>query len=357
VLSADEIVAALHGVSVGLPADLKGLANMLTEARYMEGYFDSEGSRALRANAVQAYERTRRPSTDLFRLAADALHSMAGGYWADNEQEQAFYWAKEARRRFPDADPDPIQYAPPIVTMLERAAVAVSEAPTGRLVVALTEPGEVLVDGRSIGRRSSRFDTTLPAGRYVLRVVSEAGTSFSRIIEIEAHGQLELAIDSAFERCVRLVPRVALTCPEKLQETLRSLMTATRAGRAIAMIATGEPDEVREIVLPGTLDESLNTTQFEQFEPLYLLPFGGGQFAQGRLRFAGAYATAGAAAVAWYAFSQIRFLQLNDGLHVHEANDASSRVQLSLWVLAGTAVITAAEALIVGWLYGGTDFR
>jgi hypothetical protein len=359
VLSQEEILASLRGVSVAQPADVDSLARTLAEADRLEAYFDTDGAQKLRDEVLRDYERTRDPSAELLQAAARALHGIAAGYRADGDHEQAFHWAKEAERRFPGATIDTRRHAPPTIAMLSRAAQALGMAPTGRLLVTLTEPGEVLVDGRSLGHGATRFDRTLPAGRYVLRVVSDAGTSFPRPIEIEPGGRVELAIDSAFERCVRLVPRVTLTCADRVEDHLQALMIASGADRAIGIFAPGGAQDVREVVLPRVIETSVPdaTAGYPPFTPLYLLPFGGGQFTQGRYGFGAAYAAAGAGAVAWHVVSRIRFARLNDELHVNEATDASSQVELSFWVLAGTAVVTVAEALIVGWLYGGTDFR
>lgn len=353
VLGQDEIVASLHGISIGPPAEVGSLRSMLVEAKRLEGYFDTTAARGLRDEVLAAYERTRYPSAELLQVAADALHAIADGYLADGDEEQAFLAAVEAQRRFPDAIPDEQRYAPRTRGMLERAAAALDRMPTGRLAVILTEPGDVLVDGRSLGRGRTRFERTLPAGRYVLRVLSDAGTSFPRAVEIVPHGQAELAIDSALERCVRLVPQVTLTCVERRADHLQALMTASGADRAIGIFATDGVQDVRELVLPRTNDAA----GVSQFGPLYLVPFGAGQLVQGRYGFAAAYAAAGVGVAAWHAASRVRFARLNDGFHVHQASDAARQVELSFWLLAGTTVVTVAEALIVGWLSGGTDLE
>ena len=91
---------------------------------------------------------------------------------------------------------------------------------------------------------------------------------------------------------------------------------------------------------------------FARFSPWYLVPFGGGQFAQHRPVFGGAYLAIEGGLLAWHLVARSQFAQ------AHKKNDFTGeervrkQANLSLGLLVGAVVANVVEALVVGYVAG-----
>ena len=89
-----------------------------------------------------------------------------------------------------------------------------------------------------------------------------------------------------------------------------------------------------------------------RFSALYLLPFGGGQFAQGRPIFGSVYAATEMGCLAWSVVAWQRDRKAQDRREYDREPALRERRNLTGWLFWGSLVAGMAEAVVVGLVTG-----
>lgn len=85
-----------------------------------------------------------------------------------------------------------------------------------------------------------------------------------------------------------------------------------------------------------------------RFSPLYLLPFGGGQFAQNRPIAGSTYLTIQSGLLAWCAIERYRFSEANKNNDIVKGENIRQRANLALSILVVAIATNIVEAVVVG---------
>jgi hypothetical protein len=102
-----------------------------------------------------------------------------------------------------------------------------------------------------------------------------------------------------------------------------------------------------------TVEDATPQRRWASFRPLFLVPFGVGQFAQDRPVAGAVYATAEAALLAWYVVSRQRLVDVASRYDLGREERLRGQHQLATALFFSSLAATVAECLIVGWLLGG----
>jgi len=332
--------ATLTGSPLTEQPPTDGLWATLHEARRLAARFDTQGAQALWIDLLETYEQQVWLLPQLTDLAASVLHDLAAAHLSEGNPTTAVQLAQTALCRFPSKQLDRQRYPPPVHNLFETAGQQLRESSQGVLVVH-SEPGQVFADGHALGPTQGVLRRNLPTGTYRVWVQTEHGSSFAHTIDLD--DRTEIAIAAEFESCLGFPP-LTLRCPQSYATHLQ--MMRARLGVDRIVISTSDenlrPDEKLEI-LPRVAQPG--------FSALYLLPFGGAQFAQDRPVAGSLYLGSGIGLVTWHLIaiskhnSAVRRndFDAEDSLRLHR--------NLSAGLLVGVGVATVLEAVIYALVF------
>jgi len=362
VLSAEVLAARLTGSTAPRTPDLGGVRRLIEDARAAEAAFRDAEALDLRMRVLDAFEASPRPVAELRELATMAAVEIATGLYADGEREAAAEMAAAAVAHYLDGPLDRARYAPKVRALFDVARESMAAGELVPLVVRCDRPGRVLADGRYLGLCGDQLEAKVPPGRYRVWLERRGELSLPRVVEL-AGAVAEVRIDSA--RDARLdvdgggvVVRCDVgACAEDLAELGRRLGVATVYGVA------GERRGVRHVVRVDVASGAAADLWIDAggawveppaepiptFTPLYLVPFGGGQFAQERYVAGGVYLTAQAGLLAW---TIGQAAALASDRHRQRRAELQTLAGVSGGMFAGAVVAGVLEAVIVGKVVG-----
>ena len=361
VLSAEVLAERLTGSPAPRTPDLGGVRRLIEAARAAEATFRDTEALDLRMRVLDAFEAAPRPVAELRELATTAAVEIAAGLQAAGEREAAAEMAAEAVAHYLDTELDRVRYSPKVRALFDESMAAGELVP---LVVRCDRPGRVLADGRYLGLCGDQLEVKMPPGSYRVWLDRRGALSLPRVVELAGAGA-EVLIDSARDARLDIdsegggvVVRCDVeSCAEDLAELGRRLDVSTVHG--VGAEHRGALRVVRVDVASGArVDSWLDASgawggppaePLPAFTPLYLVPFGGGQFAQERYVLGGVYLTAQAGLLAW-TIGQAAALATNR--HRQRRRELQTLAGVSGGVLAGALVAGVVEAVIVGAVVG-----
>ena len=369
------LLRALTGLDAPKRTDADALGRMLSEARELEARFDPSGAAQVRDTMLAAAAQSIRPSARIRRLEAAALHDAAAAALAAAAPQRAESYARDALRRFPGVGLEQSRHPPSVQELFARVATALGEEPSGKLHVHTDAPAIAFANGRRLGRVAEDLEVALPAGTYQVWLQGSTGSQLSLRHQVHVHAKATTRanIDFAIERRLHpgppLVLRSASACvpaARALQRRIAPTPLAVvqwrpRAGaRAcrrypVAIFRTDSPTPSRHRVsvcsrASQPLQVRLLATPQPRFSPLYLLPFGGGQFAQQRPFMGSSFAAVQLGLAGWHALSFLAHRNaLRQQLWQREPRWRLQR-NVSAGLLYGAIAVGILEAVAVGWL-------
>jgi hypothetical protein len=362
---------ALTGSPTPRDADEAALRRMLEDARQFEARFETGQANGLRRQVLHAFDSAARPSHSLRLLAGEAGLEIAAGLLADGDKKAAARVARETLRHFP-MSVDTRYRAPPVVAFIEAQQRDVEAARRTRVTIRSTRGGAVYSDGILLGKTDGVLVTALWPDRYRLWVEWPGGSSLPHVVNVAAD-PLDVQINTELEERLRLEPVVQLTCDENCASSMAALgarlglprVVGVRAAEASAgdqpafrvldvETETGKA-RVSFVAADGTattVEEATPTLRFASFRPVYLVPFGVGQFAQDRPVAGAVYATVEVGLLAWYVVSRQRLVDVASRYDFEKEERLRGQHQLATVLFLSSLAATVAECLIVGWLLG-----
>ncbi|MEE8409891.1 MAG: hypothetical protein V3T05_09815 [Myxococcota bacterium] len=371
VLERQELLRRLTGLAKTRVAVVSALEKMLADARDREARFDTTGANALRVEILRVFDRSARPTMALRHIAAVAAQEIAAALLAEGNEAGALLRARETLRRFSSTPLDSARHSPAVQALFARAAQELEEGPSGVLTVLCDEAGTVFADGNALGPIDGRLEHRLPAGPYRVWWIDEDGTSgFPHPVEIHGDGA-SVTIVAALEQSLALEPVVALRCKNDCGDLLLALgkrlavdhvvgvypATAEKVHGLRADVAEGRSDVWGDTDVGGgggssNAERGVTTGHRAAFSPLYLVPFGVGQFAQERPIFASAYAAIDGGLLVWHLVAWQRHSKAAGGNDFAREPDLRNRRNLTAVIFYSALAATIAEAVVVGLLTG-----
>jgi hypothetical protein len=367
-----ELKTVLTGSPTPAEADEDALRRMLLDARQYEAHFETAEANALRRQVLRAFENAIRPSRALRLLAAEASLEIAAGLLVDGDRSGATRAAREALRRFP-LSVDTTYRAPATVDFLAAQQRAVAAGSRVQVTIRSDRAGTVFADGMLLGETDGVLVTSLLPGRYRLWLEWPGGESLPHVVDVQV-APPQVRIETALDKRLRLEPVVGLQCDGDCTRLMAALgrrlsvsevkgvcsldTSATRgSGAAFRLIEVDtETGEARESLVAADgspfAADSAPLLRRPRFQPLYLVPFGGGQLAQDRPITAAAYAAAGTGLLAWYLVSWRRHADAVSANNADRAKSLRQQRDLAGVLFVSSLAATVAESLIVGWLTG-----
>lgn len=370
-LADDEARRRLVGTDNARIPDEAALTHMLADARDREARFDTVGANAVRREVLAAFETAVWPSAALRRLAAQAAQDIAAAMLNEGKTHEAAKAAREAVGRFPDVPIDAQRYSPAVRAQF--ATASSSARAMASLTIGVDAPGTLVVDGRPMGEVVDGATLELPPGRYRVWLEHEGDATLPERVELSPSGG-RIAIATRLAGRVDLWPVLSLRCDEDCVKLLADVggrlgvsrvvgvrSEAVLADRLVLLhvsVATGVLDReetvrARDVVAVSPRAER-PSARWSRFNALYLVPFGGGQLAQGRVPYAAAYFATEIGLLAWNAVTVRAHDRAAREGNLADESDLRSRRNLSASLAAGAIVAGVVEALLVGWL-GGRD--
>ncbi len=371
ILSHAEVIAKLIGDLPGDEPPTDSFSALLDRARDLEAEFESDRAAEVYQQIIAGFDHALRPTGPERAATAQALHELAASLAANGHPDDAAERARQAARRFPDHPPDPLRQPPALMKLFDVANEEILAAPTGKVVVTSVQEGEVFLDGRSLGNSRGRVVRSLPVGRYRAWLVTEAGISLPHPLLIEAGVESELTIDAALDRCLQLAPILTLTCEERWQRDLFALVRAVGAERGVGVPPEGYAPQDSSAFTDGALIVSADSLPaglaepgpeinepggteipLPVFSPLYLIPLGGGQFAQERYLFGAAYLAVEIGLIVWAVVAAVGYGNVVRSGAIEPEPAARLQRNLAIGVSVSFAAATVIEAVIVGLVIG-----
>jgi hypothetical protein len=356
VLTAPEIFAALGA----LPPDSPNAAALqadLERARKLDAEWQTPEANRLRQAIIDAIQPAR-PGAELARIGTEAAHDLAAALLADANDMAAATAAHKALRLFGDAPLDTQRHSPAIRELFDNAR----KQTVSRVQVRVTtnRSAMLLAGARELGLVRDEITAELEPGTYYLWLKRQDAKSLTHEVVV-GEAPVEVAIDFDFESQVGLTNDVVRLACTNCESMLASLRTKLGVDEVVGVAANGERTTAgtaeKDIQAPATPQATKTSSPVEpdgwpRFHPLYLLPLGGGQFAQGRWAFGASYLAACLGLGAWHLAAQLEFARLNDYDHVDETRSLKTQGDVSLWLLVGVGVGAVVEAVVVGLLFG-----
>lgn len=370
-----ELKTALTGSPTPRDADEDALRSMLMDARQLEARFETPKANELRGQVLLAFENAVRPSRSLRLLAAEAGLDIAAGLLTDGDRKAAAAAARETLRRFP-MSVDTTYRAPPVVGFLETQQRAVAAGSRAQVTIRSDRAGTLFADGILLGQTDGVLVTTLLPGRYRLWLEWPGGASLPHVVDVQV-APPQVQIDTALDERLRFEPVVQLQCDDGCASLMVELGTRLGMSQVVGVSSaegsaasddqprfrvlevdtqTGEAREsfVAADGAPVVLVDSTVPMPRARFRPLYLVPFGAGQFVQDRPVAGAVYAAAETALLTWYVVSWRRHANAVADKNAEAAWDLRGQRDLAGVLFLSSLAATVAECLIVGWLTGET---
>ena len=341
---------------------------MLADARDREARFDSAGASALRQEVLHAFDAALRPSPELREAAFTAMLDMVAGLLGDNKSTAADALAKDAVRSFGEARIDPSLYPPAVRDLVARTTKELRGEPRTTLEIRVDTTGLVYADGLSLGTASEQLFCKLPAGAHRVWLVDTRGRSSLPYPTTLGRMPVRLDINLALDQLVDVEPVISVRCGGTCESALRSLGRRLKVANVLGVgtdpngatngilvnVASGEsatwkPLEDGRPDLEAT--EAAITTRLG-FSPLYLVPFGVGQFAQERPAFGFTYAATEVGLLAWHLVAWQRHASSVSHRDFVREPALRSQRNLSAGLFYGAIAAGMTEAVVMGLLTG-----
>jgi hypothetical protein len=363
---------ALTGGPTPRDADEDALRCMLMDAREYEGRFETPKANELRRQILHTFENAVRPSRALRLLAGEAGLDIAAGLLSDGDKEGATRVAREIFRRFP-MSVDTTYRDPNTVDFLKAQQRVVEAGTRTRVTIRSNRAGAVYSDGILLGKTDGVLVTALSPGRNRLWLEWPGGSSLPHVVNVAAD-PVGVLIDTELDERLRLEPVVQLACDEDCASLMAALGARLGLRRVVgvraaeASTATGDQPAFRVLDVEtetGTARISFvgangmaiavdSTPQRRRaiFRPLYLVPFGVGQFTQDRPVAGAVYATAETGLLAWYVVNWRRHAEAASRDDIENASHLRRQRDLAAVLFFSSLAAAVAESVIVGWLSG-----
>lgn len=341
--------------------ELSAWDHKLTQARTLEANFETEAANALRLEVIGAFDRTARPQELARVLASTAYLDYAAALLGEQRVEQAEHVALEARRRFANAHPHPDRYPPAVVRLFDQALDRLATLPQVRLEVRTDVPGDVYVDGTLLGRVRDRLERTLPAGRYRVWLEHADGMSWPHPVDLEREGAV-LNLLARRDARLHLAPHLALVCDRPCPDWMASVGQRVGAARVVVV---GQPSATPVILKPDTMPQvapiaatTIRTSSgIDAFSAWYLVPFGGGQFAQERWVTGSVVLALQLGLGVWHAVSVSTLEREKNRADFERLDALTARQNVSAALFYGSLGAGVAEALLYGVFVGDSAPR
>ncbi|MBI3179694.1 MAG: hypothetical protein HYZ27_08520 [Deltaproteobacteria bacterium] len=355
VITQAELRERLTGVAEPRRPDEEGLAKLLDDASRAEAHFDTAGANALRAQVLRAFATVLRPTPKVRELAARAAQDTAAALLAEKHRDAAIAAARDALLWF-DMPLDATRHSQDVFALFEQARRSLAAGRYGTLRIITNTPGSVLIEGLAAGAAGQEVSRRLPVGRYRVWLITDHGEmSLPQRVDLTADGAT-LTLDADLDRRLRLEPVVSLHC----QDCAAELAALGRRAGLATVFAVGDGQSLQvnvaaasavEWVAPGA-ELTATDGRIAKFRPLYLVPFGVGQFAQDRPIYGGSYAAAQVGLLIWHAtvFSRHRTAE-RDGDFDREPELREQRNRSAIFLYSALAA-SVVEAVVVGLVRG-----
>lgn len=220
-LSMEVLREKLLGTAMPSQADDADLEAQLETARRQESNFDTESAIALRHGILRAFDAQPRPSENARAIAAEALSDLVSSLYSsgdDTQKNRAQALAREFWRRFADhgqahGQNNP-RHSPEVRALFAQTQSDLAAEETITLTV-ISPPGELISEGRHLGKTQGERTLELPAGRYRIWFRDGAGLGLPHIVKLApGQGSMRLEMAVAVDRCVDIDALLRWRCPE-----------------------------------------------------------------------------------------------------------------------------------------------
>ncbi len=332
-LSAEEVALRLTGSREPRRPDEAALLGLLADAREREARFDTEGAQAARRHLVEAFDQALAPSERLRQLTTESYLDQCAAEVAAGNREAAAALAHELGRRFGAVEVDGKRYPPAVRELVQHALATLDAALKRRLLVHLDAPGEVLVEGRSLGTADHTLEAHLVPGTYRVWVVAGGALGLPYAVDLR-EGDGEVVVSSHLDARLRLGAPLSLSCSPCTEE-LRLL--ERRLGAPLVVVRPEVAASAPQVVAAAGLEPY-------RFRPWHLLPAGAGQWLQDRPLVGAGFLAATLSAAGWHLHAWRRHESaLDQGDRDGEARWRGQR-NVSAALLYGALAASIAEA-------------
>lgn len=371
-LSHEATCEALYSTPEPRNPNVEALENMLHDARDRAARFDLAGANDLRERIWRTVDNLLHPDSAAQVLAVEAALDLVAEL-APQQRETAALLAIDVIRRFPDVALDTQRYSPSVHELFTQAKKTVSSMPTGDLQVVADAPGALIIDGRptvAITDQVTPIHISLPVGSY--RVWHVAGKTVSRpkqvfITHESTHHRVTSNMDGRLTCGTTLELRCDTTCDLDLRELAQMVdVSKVFAVRPLPngtseLLVFDSPTQETHHYASLTDTQPTRTTRIGpelfndrgprpyDFQPLFLIPFGVGQFVQGRPISGSLFLAGQTGVLIWHLVSwrQHATILRSDDLH-GEARFRQQR-NLSAGLFYGLMVANIVEAFAVDY--------
>ncbi len=355
VLTPAELRERLTGVGAPRSPDEAELARLLEDAARADSLFHTHEANELRAQVLRAFAETLRPTPKLRQLAARAAQDTAAALLADEHRDAAIAAARDALMWF-DTPLDATRHGWPIFALFEQARRSLAAGRHGTLRVVTSRPGAILVEGLAVGAADQEVSRRLPVGQYrVWLLAADGGMSWPHRVDLRADGAT-LTLDLDLDARLHLEPVVSLDCDDCAGDLTAlgrragvSTLFAVGDGKSLQVnVTAGEVTPWQTAPVAGMVKDS----HLAKFRPLYLVPFGVGQFAQDRPIYGGSYAAAQAGLLVWHVTVVARHRAAENDTDYAGEPELRDQRNLSAVLLYSSLAASVIEAVVMGLVHG-----
>ncbi|MBN1962447.1 MAG: hypothetical protein JW841_16050 [Deltaproteobacteria bacterium] len=388
----DAYLALLGTANPKASFDIAKLKKLLADAEQREAYFDDKAAETLRQQVLDAFNSTMHPDVELREIAVAAARDLAIGSYSQGKKEKAALRAREVWRRFGHAPIDQRRHSPDIQRIFDEQQRLLKQQERVLLSITSNLPGTLYADGLVLGRTDGLLAVSLPVGDY--RVWLDYGSGWSLPHPVQLKDQrVELTINTEFDKRISVNDILTVQCDETCFNDLTVIAQLLNVANVIAVQQANDKQvqalsyfvkptptlhkvdyALKNNTVERIIDDKIIATSVKaasldnaalklipvpnyretlvpRFSPLYLIPFGGGQFAQDRNVVGGIYLTLQTGLIAWYAVERYNFNQANKHNELIRGESIRKRANLALGALTAAMVANVIEAIIVGQIY------
>ncbi len=347
----------------------------LSEAIEKDALFEVETAESLRREIETSYEISPTLNYDLIQLRAQAGHDRVSSLLAEGKKLQAIDVARETLRRFRDIKLDRKRHPPNVIQFFEQALETILKQTEGEIVIQGKISGILYADGNRLGPIEAQKRYKLPYGSYRLWVRDGPTTTLARAVRISSESQV-IAFNEILDPALQVLPHHHLACSNNCEAILgmfaKRLGTTSLTGVRRAAEGNGLYEVIRVTQNANVLEKTLinrhgltvqlaapalaqaqnpptdHAGKDSSFSALWLIPAGGGQFAQGRWGWGIAWASLEAGLLAWNIHAATSYYSAEPGSQARKS--AENQAKISGGVLYTTIAVGIAEAIITGLL-------
>ena len=373
VLDTTEVMRRLTGQPAPRLVDLDEIKKRVEEARMFESRSaDRARAVAARNELLFTYDNAIVPDFDLQLVIGRVLHDSAAAATDIRQTKVAQDAARMAQRRFPDVAMDGTLHPREIAALLYRATVDLKRAPRTDVTIVSTRRGNVMADGLDLGTIETTKTVKLAQGTWLFWMFDGTDKSVPHYVTVGTQ-PVTIDIDFALEARLSWTPVPTLRCDgSSCNEVLRAL--AKRIGVTEAVGLSLDDNDVRQ---PATgtfvrtddgsvesqpviavadlfpppsyyIKAEAEAAKPDRFSAWSLMPFGGGQYAQGRYVIGGIFTGIGAGLATWHIIASIERGNYM-GPDADHRSALRTQKNVSGMALIGVGLVSVGEAIYWGY--------